>query len=87
MAFFSWQEILQISKRIACDTFVKHKRLMNECDYIKSPDSEPHSKKADNCEQQEPDFEQYIIKARNPIELEKERRDDLNKKTTNQKNH
>ena len=76
MSFFTWQEIKEISKRIACDTFVKQKKLRSEAGYIKSPDDVEERIYRETAD--EPDFDKFIIKARNPIDLDKERnRDDL----------
>ena len=65
MSFFTYQEIVQISKRIGCDVFIKQRRLSGE-DYFVI--DEPKCKRQTYLD--DPDFEIVVIKAR--LENEKD---------------
>ena len=77
MAFFSWQEIKTISNRIATDTFMRKKIIRLE-DFDDELDEERFIRKC-KCKEEEPDLECFVIKMKNPNDLEKELRDEPEK--------
>lgn len=84
MGFFTLQEIRSISNRIACDTFVKnHKITNNEDEMFRYQEISKKDKEVEP----EPDLQIFVIKMRNPEDLEREIRDELKRnKTKEQKN-
>ena len=74
MGFFTLQEIRSISNKISCDVFVRNHKITND-------DSElfryEDPAKSDKEVEPEPDLQIFVIKMRNPAELESEYRDEL----------
>ena len=84
MGFFSWQEIKQMSKRLATDTFVNSRQIDSEGEQV-IPQSEEQSYEKQKAEDEEPDLEKFEIRMRKPDELEREIRDDLKRQSKDKK--
>ena len=82
MGFFTLQEIRTIGNRIACDTFVRCHKITNDEDEMFRYQE---TSKKDKEIEPEPDLEVFVIRMRNPEELERDIRDELKRSSKTKK--
>lgn len=79
MGFFTLQEIRSIGNKIACDVFVRNHRITTDEDEMFRYQE---TNKKDKEIEPEPDLQVFVIKMRNPEDLEREIRDELKRSKT-----